>query len=42
MKKRLPKDNELPAYEAKKILCPLGLEVQKIPYNVFQMEADSA
>jgi hypothetical protein len=32
MKKMLPKDNELPAsmYEAKKIVCPLGLEVQKI------------
>jgi hypothetical protein len=32
MKKILPKDNELPAstYEAKKIVCPLGLEVQKI------------
>jgi hypothetical protein len=32
MKKMLPKDNELPAskYEAKKIICPLGLEVQKI------------
>jgi hypothetical protein len=29
MKKMLPKDNELPAsmYEAKKIVCPLGLEV---------------
>jgi hypothetical protein len=28
----LPKDNELPAsmYESKKIICPLGLEVQKI------------
>jgi hypothetical protein len=28
----LPKDNELPAstYEAKKVVCPLGLEVQKI------------
>ena len=28
----LPKDNELPAttYEAKKLVCPLGLEVQKI------------
>jgi hypothetical protein len=32
MKKKLPKDNELPdsMYEAKKVLCPLGLEVQKI------------
>ena len=32
MKKLLPKDNELPAstYEAKKVVCPLGLEVQKI------------
>ena len=32
MKKKLPKDNELPGstYEAKKVLCPLGLEVQKI------------
>src|SRR3954462_1137728 len=31
-KKRLPKDNELPdsTYEAKKLVCPLGLEVQKI------------
>jgi hypothetical protein len=31
MKKMLPKDNELSAstYEAKKIVCPLGLEVQK-------------
>ena len=29
MKKKLPKDNELPdsMYEAKKVLCPLGLEV---------------
>jgi hypothetical protein len=29
VKKMLPKDNELPAsmYEAKKIVCPLGLEV---------------
>jgi hypothetical protein len=28
----LPRDNELPVntYEAKKIICPLGLEVQKI------------
>ena len=28
----LPKDNELPAttYEAKQLVCPLGLEVQKI------------
>jgi hypothetical protein len=32
MKNMLPKDNELPAgtYEAKKVVCPLGLEVQKI------------
>jgi hypothetical protein len=32
VKKMLPKDNEFPAstYEAKKIVCPLGLEVQKI------------
>ena len=32
MKKKLPKDNELPdsTYEAKKVVCPLGLEVQKI------------
>ena len=32
MKKKLPKDNELPAstYEAKKVVCPLGLDVQKI------------
>ena len=32
IKKMLPKDNELPesTYEAKKIICPLGLEVQKI------------
>jgi hypothetical protein len=32
VKKMLPKENELPAstYEAKKIVCPLGLEVQKI------------
>jgi hypothetical protein len=32
MKKKLPKDNELPdsTYEAKDVLCPLGLEVQKI------------
>jgi hypothetical protein len=32
MKKKLPKDNELPdsTYGAKKVLCPLGLEVQKI------------
>jgi hypothetical protein len=29
MKKKLPKDNVLPdsTYEAKKVLCPLGLEV---------------
>jgi hypothetical protein len=32
MKKKHPKDNELPdsTYEAKKVLCPLELEVQKI------------
>jgi hypothetical protein len=32
MKNMLPKDNELPTgtYEAKKVVCPLGLEVQKI------------
>ena len=32
LKKMLPKDNELPdsTYEAKKAICPLGLEVQKI------------
>jgi hypothetical protein len=32
MKKMLPKDNELPTnmYEAKKIVCPLRLEMQKI------------
>ena len=32
VKKMLPKDNELPAttYEAKQLICPLGLEVQKI------------
>ncbi|XP_073354674.1 uncharacterized protein [Aegilops tauschii subsp. strangulata] len=32
LKKMLPKDNELPdsTYEAKKAVCPLGLEVQKI------------
>jgi hypothetical protein len=32
MKNMLPKDNELLArtYEAKKVVCPLGLEVQKI------------
>src|SRR3954469_1182092 len=31
-KKRLPKYNEFPdnTYEAKKLVCPLGLEVQKI------------
>ena len=31
-KKRLPKDNTFPdsTYEAKKLLCPLGVEVQKI------------
>jgi hypothetical protein len=32
VKKMLPKDNEMLAstYEEKKIVCPLGLEVQKI------------
>jgi hypothetical protein len=32
MKTMLPKNKELPAstYEAKKVVCPLGLEVQKI------------
>ena len=32
IKKMLPRKNELPAstYEAKKVICPLGLEVQKI------------
>ena len=32
LKKTLPKDNELPpsTYEAKKVVCPLGLEVRKI------------
>ena len=32
IKKLLPRENELPAstYEAKKLVCPLGLEVQKI------------
>ena len=32
LKKMLPKNNELPysTYEAKKVVCPLGLEVQKI------------
>ena len=32
LKKKLPKDNELPdsTYAAKKVVCPLGLEVQKI------------
>src|SRR4051812_8547162 len=31
-RKKLPKDNEFPAstYKAKKVVCPLGLEVQKI------------
>jgi hypothetical protein len=31
-KKMLPKDNELPAttYEVKQVVCPLGLEIQKI------------
>ena len=32
VKNMLPKDKELPesTYEAKKVVCPLGLEVQKI------------
>ena len=32
LKKKLPKDNELPdsTYAAKKVVCSLGLEVQKI------------
>jgi hypothetical protein len=32
MKKLLPRDNKLPAstYEVKKLVCPLGLDVQKI------------
>ena len=32
MKKKLSKDNELPdsTYAAKKVVCPLGLEVEKI------------
>jgi hypothetical protein len=32
MMKLLPRDNELPAstYEAKKLVCPIGLDVQKI------------
>jgi hypothetical protein len=32
MKKMLPRKNELPAitYEAKKLVCPLGLDMQKI------------
>ena len=32
LKKKLPKDNELPdsTYAAKKVVCPLGLEVHKI------------
>ena len=32
LKKKLPKDNEFPdsTYIAKKVVCPLGLEVQKI------------
>ena len=32
IKPKLPKDNELPdsTYEAKKALCPLGLDVQKM------------
>ena len=32
IKRKLPRGNELPAstYEAKKVVCPLGLDVQKI------------
>ena len=32
LKKKLPKDNELPdsTYAVKKVVCPLGLEVEKI------------
>ena len=32
MKKKLPKDNELPynTFATKKVVCPLGLEMQKI------------
>ena len=32
LKKKLPKDNELPdsTYAANKVVCPLGLEVEKI------------
>ena len=32
LKKKFPNDNELPdsTYEAKKVICPLGLDVQKI------------
>jgi hypothetical protein len=32
MKKKLSRDNEFPdsTYEAKKVICPLGLELQKI------------
>jgi hypothetical protein len=32
MKNMFPKDNELSVstYEAKKVICPLGLDVQKI------------
>ena len=32
LKKKLPKDNELPdsTYASKNVVCPLGLEVQKI------------
>src|ERR1041385_3674291 len=32
MKSKLPPDNEFPAttHEAKKVICPLGLDVQKI------------
>jgi hypothetical protein len=32
MKNMLPKDNELPVstYKTNKVVCPLGLEVQKI------------
>ena len=38
LKRKFPKDNELPenTYEAKKIICPLGLEVQKMKSPVYQ------
>ena len=42
----LPKDNELPTimYEAKQLVCPLGLEVQKIhacPNDCISTEAST-